>query len=65
MPKYDLIEEEIKWFNDNRTTTGNNDADKLIKSFQDGFVAGLQHALWLMTTKSKYFESEPPVVKCK
>ena len=43
MPKYDLIAEEIKWCEEHR-----NPAEQV---YQDGFIAGLRHALFLMKSR--------------
>jgi hypothetical protein len=43
MPKYDLIAKEINWCESNR-----NPAQKV---YQDGFIAGLYHALFLMKSR--------------
>lgn len=43
MPKYDLIEEDIKWCEEHR-----NPAEQV---YQDGFIAGLRHALFLMKSR--------------
>lgn len=43
MPKYDLIEEEIKWCESHR-----NPAEQV---YQDGFIAGLRHALFIMKSR--------------
>lgn len=43
MPKYDLISEEIKWCEEHR-----NPAEEV---YQDGFIAGLRHALFLMKSR--------------
>jgi hypothetical protein len=51
MPKYDLIEAEIKWCAEHR--------HPLEKVYQDGFIAGLQHALWLMKSRPIDREAEP------
>lgn len=40
MPKHDLIAEDIKWCEAHR-----NPAEEI---YQDGFIAGLRHALFLM-----------------
>jgi hypothetical protein len=44
MPKYDLITNEIKWCEENRNPEQ--------KDYQDGFIAGLRHALFLMKSRS-------------
>jgi hypothetical protein len=43
MPKYDLIAEEIMWCKAHRNPEHT--------VYQDGFIAGLQHALSLMTSR--------------
>jgi len=43
MPKYNLIEEEIKWCKAHRNPKE--------KKYQDGFISGLEHALWLMKSR--------------
>jgi hypothetical protein len=43
MPKYDLIAEEIKWCEAHRNP------EQMV--YQDGFIAGLYHALWLMKSR--------------
>lgn len=43
MPKYDLISEEIKWCEAHRNPEQ--------QVFQDGFISGLQHALFLMRSR--------------
>ena len=53
MPKYDLIEAEIKWCEAHRNPEQ--------KVFQDGFISGLQHALFLM--KSRPTRREADVAK--
>jgi hypothetical protein len=50
MPKYDLIEKEIEWCEANRTNA---------KEYQDGFIAGLRHALFLMKSRTSYTHTEP------
>lgn len=40
MPKYDLIANEIEWCETHRNPEQ--------EVYQDGFIAGLQHALFLM-----------------
>jgi len=46
MPKYDLIEAEIQWCETHRNP---DDPEQTI--YQDGFVAGLYQALWLMKSR--------------
>ena len=43
MPKFDLIEEDIKWCEANRNPEQ--------QVYQDGFIAGLYHALFLMKSR--------------
>ena len=43
MPKYNLLEEEIKWCKAHRNPKE--------KKYQDGFISGLEHALWLMKSR--------------
>lgn len=45
MPKYDLIEEDIKWCKAHRNPEQ--------ETYQDGFIAGLEHALFLMKSRSE------------
>lgn len=49
MPKHDLIEQDIAWCEANR-----NPDEKV---FQDGFVAGLRHALFLMKRHPSFYSS--------
>lgn len=49
MPKYDLIEQDIAWCEANR-----NPDEKV---YQDGFIAGLRHALFLMKRHPSVYSS--------
>lgn len=55
MPKYNLIEEEIKWCEAHRNPKE--------KKYQDGFISGLGHALWLMKSRRTKLapDANPPV----